>query len=167
MSQADVDEEAWLDSFVDNLRTKVQTEHQVIAAPADDRPCMLAYTVGLTEKGHPELAVYGLDPHTASIILNRAAEVMVRQGSFEDGAIIEKVANMPLMAIACDPMRAVVTLAMIGNVYGMPAIGGHPGWRAMQIVLPDSNGCWPFDAASSERHRLTQCPLLGSAPRFH
>jgi Domain of unknown function (DUF4262) len=119
-------------------------------------PCF--YTVGLTSFGqHPELIAFGLPPETATWLLNTLGD-RVREGEqlttgqrleglLEDGYALE--------LLAVDNPTEVLTIAT--DLFGSDV-------RALQLVWPDTNGCFPWDPGFDPRFTIFQ-PLLGSPPR--
>jgi hypothetical protein len=95
-----------------------------------------AYTVGLTEKGHPELALVALDDRLSGMILNALGEAAVDGAHLEAGQRLEGLIgnDLSLQVLECpDPLRA--------NLFSAYVDGDPPA--ALQIVWPDAQGRFP------------------------
>lgn len=60
----------------------------VFPTSVDDGP-PFSYTVGMTDRGLPELAVYGLDPRSAAGVLNAVAGHVLTAGELPRGKAID------------------------------------------------------------------------------
>ena len=98
------------------------------------------YTVGLTDKGLPELAIYGLDLNTGGGILNGSAQRMIDCGELRGGERIdgELDGGLPLAVI---DMGDTSELAAVRRFYGAIL-------AARQIVWPDPQGRMPWEGWS-------------------
>lgn len=56
--------------------------------PAPEDGALFSYTVGLTDRGLPELAIYGLPPHAAGGLLNAVARHALDHGKLRCGESI-------------------------------------------------------------------------------
>ena len=126
----------------------------VFSTPEDPGPSF-AYTVGLSGKGLPELAIYGLHAQIAHSLLNEVARRMVESGSaLQNGERIEGVLadDVPLVAVA---MTDATDLNLVRELYGAVA-------AAVQVVWPDGAGVLPWEDGS----RLTDAeqPVRGRPP---
>lgn len=104
---------------------------------AQDDGVPFSYTVGLTDKGLPELAVYGLDPVTGGAILNGVAQRMIDTGELRGGERLEGelAGGLPLAVI---DMADTGDLTTVRRVYGAVL-------AARQIVWPDPQGRMPWE----------------------
>jgi uncharacterized protein DUF4262 len=95
-----------------------------------------AYTVGLTAAGLPELVVTGLDPEPAAELLNDAARHIRLNG----GRVPDRYLQLPgsgvagIVTVAVPDAHLEVAVALYGSKI-----------RALQLVLPDTAGRWPWD----------------------
>ncbi len=108
---------------------------------AQDASVPLAYTVGLTAKKLPELAIYGLrDPANSGYILNAIARRMADGEEFRGGERINDVlaGKLPLAVI---DMGDTSDLTEVTRLYGaVPA--------ARQLIWPDTDGRMPWEGWS-------------------
>lgn len=118
---------------------------------AEDGP-PFSYTVGLTDRGLPELAIYGLPPQTAGGVLNVAARHAVDNGELPCGQPITGLlaGGLPVVAVA---MEDTDDLTTVRGLYGVVL-------AAQQIVWPDSQGRMPWE----DWNLGTAQPLLGGQP---
>ncbi len=145
-------------AVLDDTRAKIAahgwTVIGVFSTPEDPGPSF-AYTVGLSGKGLPELAIYGLQAQIAHSVLNEVARRMVESGSaLQSGERIEGVLadDVPLVAVA---MTDATDLNLVRELYGAVA-------AAVQVVWPDGAGVLPWEDGS----RLTDAeqPVRGRPP---
>ena len=118
---------------------------------AEDGP-PFSYTVGLTDRGLPELAIYGLPPQTAGGVLNVAARHAVDNGELPCGQPITGLlaGGLPVVAVAIEDTYDLTT---VRGLYGVVL-------AAQQIVWPDSQGRMPWE----DWNLGTAQPLLGGQP---
>jgi hypothetical protein len=113
-----------------------------------------AYTIGLTERGHPELIVFGLSARYAHQIIHNVLVEMASEVP-ADGVLVENVANMPLV------LRTVLDTEAekycVQGAYYYNARLKAP--RYMQLVLPDANGRFPWDDGYAATTRKIQPEL--------
>ncbi|GAA4544111.1 DUF4262 domain-containing protein [Amycolatopsis samaneae] len=96
-----------------------------------------AYTVGLSERKLPELVVTGLPPHPAGLLLN---------GMAAHASHAEPPGHGERFVLRDGPEIEVVELTE-PSAHLVMAVGLYgPGIRARQLVYPDDEGCWPWDA---------------------
>lgn len=115
----------------------------VLPDPAAAVRAAFAYTIGLSAKGLPELALAGIDPRDANSILNAAASKLMAGAPRHDGAVLEQVVEgFDLMLRAMPKSGA--------NKYLLGAKVRYPGFSAMALIYPDPVGRWPWDPACSE-----------------
>ena len=122
---------------------------------AEDPGPSFAYTVGLSGKGLPELAIYGLSGQVAHSLLNEVARRMVESGvALQTGDRVEGVLvdDVPLVAVAMTDAR---DLNLVRECYGAVA-------AAVQVVWPDSDGVLPWEEGA--RIGDAQQPLRGRPP---
>ena len=107
----------------------------------------LAYTVGLTERGQPELVVTGLAPLRATALLNRMATLPVP--SLLPGSHVTLDDRMLEVVELPHPEAHLFTAA---SLYG-------PDLQALQLVWADERGHWPW--CRSHRGSRGGQPVLG------
>ncbi|UUV32122.1 DUF4262 domain-containing protein [Amycolatopsis roodepoortensis] len=115
----------------------------------------LAYSVGLTDAGLPELVVTGLAERKAGSILNYYAQQAVRSKMPEPGEALPATAAMPaLEVVPLDAPTAILFTAV--EMYGGDI-------RALQLVYEDEHGKFPWD--TQFRSRTVRQPVLGTRRR--
>lgn len=124
--------------------------------PAEDDPGVpFAYTVGLSAKGLPELALYGLGSPVAGAILNDVARGMVTADSAVRGGDQLRGLLAGDLPIGVLEMTNTTDLTGVCRMYGAVS-------AAVQLVWPDKAGLMPWDegyAIPADRQ-----PLHGSPP---
>ena len=126
----------------------------VFPTPEDPGPSF-AYTVGLSGKGLPEVAIYGLPGQVAHSLLNEVARRMVESGvGLQTGDRIEGVLvdEVPLVAVSMTDAR---DLNLVRECYGAVA-------AAVQVVWPDSDGVLPWEEGA--RISDAEQPVRGRPP---
>ena len=145
-------------AVLDDTRSKIAAHGWTVIAvfPTEGDPGpSFAYTVGLSAKQLPELAIYGLPGQAAHPVLNEVARRMVASGvAPQSGDRIEGVlvGNVPLVAVA---MADATDLNLVRELYGAVA-------AAVQVVWPDSAGILPWEEGS----QITEAgqPVRGCPP---
>jgi hypothetical protein len=142
-----MDKEAYLaqvSSIVDRHGVCVQ-------AVAAETP--FAYTVGVFARDHPEFVVFGLPQRLAHGLLNDLAHAVLRGDlRFSSGDRVHRlIANGFGWLVAVDDPEE-----YLGVAY---EIAGRPV-AALQLVLPDRNGAWPWEPWTTE----SDLPVLGKPP---
>lgn len=112
--------------------------HAVIATPIEvgDAQTWMAYTVGLSDAGLPEIAMFGVPQEYAQPILNEAARRLCA-GSLPLHAPIAGIATMPLVFKPMRPAAAEERLLV--------ATGRRSDVSALQAVWPDEAGKFPWE----------------------
>lgn len=137
------------EEYLDELRALIRIHGWAVQGVEDDRRSY-SYTIGLHDRGLPELSITGLPPQQAARLLNDAARDAVGGRAFEPGAHIA-VGDGPLFEIVeVEHPDAHMTFAV--------ALGG-PGIRALQLVWADDRGRWPW--AAGWGHGRRRQPVLG------
>lgn len=106
--------------------------------PTDGPP--FSYTVGLTDRGLPELAIYGLEPRAAGGVLNVVARLAIDAGEFARGQRLDGLlaGGLPLAVIE---MNDTTDMTGVRALYGAVL-------AAQQIVWPDPDGRMPWENGS-------------------
>ncbi|WP_079458625.1 DUF4262 domain-containing protein, partial [Pseudomonas aeruginosa] len=81
--------------------------HAVITAGSEiaEGTIAMAYTMGLSDQGLPELLLFGIGGEPAMEILNAAAD-MLRRGELPVDVPVEKLLNLPIVVKAVPPEAA-------------------------------------------------------------
>jgi hypothetical protein len=99
-----------------------------------------AYTIGLTERGSPELVISGLDTGTMHALLNDlAGRVFDRAERFSDGQRISDLLNGYDAAVIDGALTEELWPGTAVVRYGRNAV------RLQQIVWPDREGRFPWE----------------------
>lgn len=109
-----------------------------------------SYTVGLTSRGWPELVITGLPAPVAETFIRNAVDAQAERGPFRPGDRTNQLTD-----------SGDVLFLAVDDVSGMTATTGIVGtFSALQIVWPDSDGHFPWEAAY--RNSSASQPLLGA-----
>ena len=110
----------------------------------------VAYTLGLTPRGRPELVVTGLPTRRATWLLNAMASYVLETAVPRPGESVQ-LEGGPLMEVVrvAEPSAHLFTAV---EFYG-------PGIQALQLAYTDDRGHWPWDAGF-RGHKGGQ-PVLG------
>ncbi|HTI78462.1 MAG TPA: DUF4262 domain-containing protein [Mycobacterium sp.] len=137
------------EEYLDELRASIRIHGWVVQSVDGDR-LPFAYTIGLHDRGLPELLVTGMSGENAARVLNDVAVAALGGRVFLPGAHIA-VGDGPLLEIVeVDHPDAHLNFAV--------ALGG-PDIRALQLVWPDERGRWPWAAGWGQGRRRQ--PVLG------
>ena len=122
---------------------------------SDDEGVPFAYTVGLSAKHLPELAVYGLPLPVGQQVLNMVSRKMIEAGApVVSGQRIEDVLAVDTGLVAVEMTRT-DDLTMVRQVY----------WSvrpAVQLCWPDLDGLFPWERGSTTGD--DDQPVYGVAP---
>ena len=141
-------------AFYEKLEKNIKEfGHSVIGtATGSDDNIPMSYTIGLSDDGiAPELIVFGLPPKIAVALLNDAAKLF-KNGQLPLDTPIEEIANLPIIFKAVSPQVAAEYILQANSRAGreIPAI---------QMVLPDTTGLFPWDVGYDEDMAKTQLTL--------
>ncbi|WP_454231348.1 DUF4262 domain-containing protein [Mycolicibacterium fortuitum] len=116
--------------------------------PTEGNPDMTCcYTVGLSPRSLPELAVYGLPLNAGTALLNAAAKSLVERGAtWADGEFPAHLAPEHTV-IQRITMTDTTDLAEAKNFYNKPILGLQLVWSDNMGRLPWETGCAPDVAA--------------------
>lgn len=114
----------------------------------------MAYTLGLYERGLPELLVFAMPPQVAVMLMNKAAELL-KQGKLSLETPCAELANLPVAFLEVSPAAAADYVIQANNRAGRQL----PVW---QMVWTDTLGNFPWDDGFEARFHGKQ-PLLGVA----
>lgn len=113
---------------------------------------MATHTVGLAEKGWPELVMVGIEPRVAGQVLNS----VMKRGQMKAGDIIEGVATIPMR---CETISEDAIEAFMGQAIAYRIAHGGREIEALQLVFSDSEKRWPEDEGFNKTETRTQVLL--------
>jgi len=117
------------------------------------------YTVGLSPHGHPEMVIVGLPREMARTLIETVVRRYQRQAiKRRAGEIYQDLARAEMACVAVTPRQKRVLGIAVG-VLG-------PDIEALQIVWPDREGKYPWDAGVDPEVRKGQY-VLGAPLRVH
>jgi hypothetical protein len=130
----------------------------VIKIPPSHGQPSSAYTIGLTEKHrHPELLMVGLDVGMMHELLNVAAGHIKDGDVYEDGSTSDRIIEGFPVHFKELPIGEARQWARAASERYRPNT-----FRLLQVVLPDPNGRFPWDAdCDSAYARIQGLPLRG------
>jgi hypothetical protein len=137
------------EDFINELRRKKRKYGWTVMFVESDRT-PYAYTIGLHERGLPELLVSGVAPQRAAWLLNRVAARALRGEPLTPGQRIKLIPGPLIEIVEVEQPDAHMDMAVA--FYGSD-------FQARQLVWPDGRGRWPW-AVGFEDGRRTQ-PVLG------
>ena len=137
------------DAYVALIREKILARGWAVQCVEDERR-PFAYTIGLHERGWPELLVTGLAPQQAGWLLNTFAKRMLSGLKPVAGEQVSLPAGARVELVRVDHPDAHMGIAI--------AIEG-PDVAAVQLVWADDRGRWPW-APNFDDGRRPQ-PVLG------
>lgn len=111
----------------------VAEEGVVVAGPPS-----WCYTVGLEDRGLPELLIVGLDPRTAQTILNDAAQHLIDGAAWSHGDRVEELLRGYDMAV----VAVTDEVATAGDWFNVAFArrGSRTDLDVLQLVWPDRDG---------------------------
>lgn len=124
-----------------------------IGTPGGDE---YGYSVGLTRSfGHPELVVTGLDDDTMQELINEVGEAIEAGEAFHDGDVSpEFLEGYDVTFRAVPPALRATHFAHADRFYA------GRDFALLQIIYPDDQRRWPWDAGVAADFRKGQ-PVLG------
>jgi hypothetical protein len=132
-------------SVIEDTRAKIAQHGWTVVGvfPTPEDPGVpFAYTVGLSGKRLPELAIYGLPVQVGPQVLNAVARQMVSAGGpLASGQRIDDVLDGGLSLVAVE-MTATEDLNLVREVYGAVE-------AAVQVCWPDLDGLMPWEQGCS------------------
>lgn len=123
----------------------------------DDSPdkANFTYTVGLREKGFPELIIIGLPNESAHALIGDAIKQFERNGVPKDGQVDATLANMPLVYREVPTEEAAKEhTCWVGNYYK------NNDYKVIQIVWPDRAGLLPWEPGCDARMAMIQSEIV-------
>lgn len=140
---------ATVQEWLEAIRETVEKHGWAVQFVESDR-APYAYTVGLHERGRPELLVTGLAPQRAVLVLNSVAEYLLRGGKPVPGERILIGGELLLEVVQVEHPDAHLNIAVA--LYGNEI-------KALQLVWPDDQGHRPW-CAEFDNGGVRQ-PVLG------
>ncbi len=139
-----------IDDYLDVLRDTIQAHRWAVQfVESDKRP--FAYTIGLQEKGLPELLVTGIQPQLSVRLLNAIGDQMVDEGMvLQPGEHIDCGGRFCLEVVEVE--HPDVHLKSAVRLY-------RRDFRALQLVWADDAGRWPWDRGWG--HGRRRQPVFG------
>jgi Domain of unknown function (DUF4262) len=139
------------EEYLDELREMMRDHHgwAVQFVEHDKRP--FAYTVGLHDRGLPELLITGLNAQIATRVPNSIAHMIVDDGTLLAPAMHIDYQDRFLIEVV-EVEHPDVHLKFAVKICG-------PDVRALQLVWADDRGRWPWEAGWG--HGRRRQPVLG------
>ncbi|GJD90632.1 hypothetical protein BHAOGJBA_4174 [Methylobacterium hispanicum] len=124
-----------------------------------------AHTIGLLDRGMPELLVSGLDRDTGLAVLRKATQDLIDRSGAVDGDVSDRIADRSVMFRSLPLERA--------GRFAMEAANRDPAqFHALQVVWPDGDGRFPWapgcdpEVARAQRVIVDlEPPTAGASPR--
>ncbi|HVE53927.1 MAG TPA: DUF4262 domain-containing protein [Ramlibacter sp.] len=114
-----------------------------------------SYSTGIAmDSGHPEVIVFGLSPRMGSWIVNEYNRQVRAGKKFRPGVPYKGfLRGFPVYVEPAEPRKAVNFMFACNRLY---ADFGYP---VVQVIIPDTNGVWPWEKGAPRAFRKIQ-PLL-------
>lgn len=148
-----------MDAIERRARESIATNGwHVIKVPEDDEGPGFAYSVGLhTTFGHAEVIVFGLELDIMHRMINNVGEEVRGGRRLAPGDLSAEVLE------GCDVAFRGVEPRHLGEYLGFARrIHGGGGFSAIQMVWPDPEGRFPWDAGFPDPLRARQPMLEGT-----
>lgn len=147
----------WRDQFFASVLANIEQYgvHITGVGAGDDKP-PFAYTTGLVPHGHPELVVYGLEMRIAQSLLNTLAFSVINDGAcYGHGDTVHQLVRaFPVRLVRMTDTTQDLTVA--NSLYGVDG-----PIDALQLVLPDQDGRWPWQPGSGVANLPARGPVPG------
>lgn len=151
--------------FTETVEQNIKTHGCNIVSSYDSKGRVFSYTIGLTDRGWPELIISGPPPEVAGTALNRAVAELKSRCS-ERGPTPGDILNDPLLVPV--ELRKVDPRVLLGYmaqaVYRQERVGG-PAPEALQVVWPDELGLWPGEEGCNAN--INNVQILDDLPGVH
>lgn len=141
---------ATLEDYLDELRSTIRDHGWAVQfVESERRP--FAYTIGLHDRGLPELLITGVQAQTSARLLNSIAHQIV-----DDGMVLQPAVHIDyqgeFLIEVVEVEHPDVHLKFAVELYGAT-------FRAYQLVWADNAGRWPWDRGWG--HGRRRQPVLG------
>lgn len=117
------------------------------------RSTMAVHTVGLSDKGWPELVLVGIEPQVAAAVLTK---LVGRGAAFKAGDVIDDVAMVPMR---CEPLSEDAISKFLGQAVAFRLAHGGFEIEALQLVFTDEEKRWPEDEGYNKAATAAQVLL--------
>ena len=139
-----------MEDVLQDVRSRVVKDRFTVVGVAGSREVAeVSYSVGLSERGAPELIVTGLRSEVASRLIRVWGDYLLHRSVVLPG---ETLRSGPWLLQAVQVERPHDHLLVADRLYG-------DGLRALQLVWADEAGRWPWEPA--HRARRAGQPVLG------
>lgn len=116
---------------------------QCCETPDPASESILFYTIGLTDHGHPELVLSGLDHQTGAYLVNElAAGVLCDGKKMKHGS---EVQDLLVLQPSGEKVSGYFTEACLDALYKLKQYYPDTGVTALQLIYPDAQGLYPWD----------------------
>jgi hypothetical protein len=137
-------EQRWEALYATMERNITTTGVHFMGVFGDQESPSFCYSVGLADRGWPELIAVGLPLEAAHVVLNDLVSWYAKaERRPAVGDCNTDVANLPLRLGSVGPVALHEYCAQA--VYRQERVGGPPP-TALQMVIPDSDGNFPLDS---------------------
>ena len=145
----------------DALIADVEQHKWVVLKITPEHAAEYAYSVGLQKSfGHPELVVVGLDDETMQELINDIGDAIESGKTFRDGDVSSDFLEGYDVTFRAVPASLHATrFAWAERYYGAS------GYSLLQVVYPDRNRHWPWDAGVAADFKAGQPVLSDEAPK--
>lgn len=124
--------------------------------PRDDLPSY-AHTVGMSYSGRPELLVIGLNLEDAQVLLNGCAALLMKGAILPaQHAKIDTLTHQPIALRKDDPYGSMAAISKSAVIWAEETKA--PELEFLQIVIPDSNGLFPWEEGCQPSAARAQDP---------
>lgn len=140
--------------FYASIRKTIDTHHQMVLGIPDGQ-ITFAYTIGNTERGLPELLMFGAPPLDAQVILNRLGERMRGLNMpFPSGQKISFGGKFPVKIVNVTDERTCKNdfTVQVGQFYN------HENYKVQQVLICDKAGTYPDEFGCLPP--FSKCPVL-------
>lgn len=127
----------------------------ISVADPDGLQAPFAYTIGVTlDSGQPEAIVFGLSPSLGGWVINEYNRRMRAGKKFKPGVAYRGfLRGFPVYVEPADPKKTP------GFMFACNRLYGDFGYPAVQIVIPTTQGVWPWEKGAGRAFRKIQ-PLI-------
>jgi len=133
------------------LRVGMREHHGWVVQFVDHEKRPFAYTIGLHDRGLPELLVTGLDGYVSNRVLKSLGHTIVDDGAIVAPAMLIDYEDRFLMEVV-EVDHPDVHLKYAARICG-------PNIRALQLVWADPSGRWPWEKGWNDGRGVQ--PVLG------
>ena len=139
------------DKCLNELRAGMTEHHGWVVQYVHHERRPFAYTIGLHNRGLPELLVTGLDSHVSNRVLKSIGHMIVDDGATVAPAMLIDYEDRFLMEVVA-VAHPDVHLKYAARICGKDI-------RALQLVWADDKGRWPWEKGWNDERAVQ--PVLG------